>query len=322
MPTATRATFTRDTPLFIVFNAGSGSGDKQQMQANIEREFGNAKRQCQLFRVERPEHIAECARRAVDGAVKHQGAVIVAGGDGTINAVATLTLPTGRPFGLLPQGTFNYSCRAHSIPLNTVAAAQALLDARIKPIQVGKVNERLFLVNASLGLYPQLLEDRERYTKRYGRTRAVAFVAGLLTLVRYRHQLLLEIEHDGQRELIRTPTVFVGNNPLQLDQVGLPEVEDVQHRRLAAVIVRPVSGAAMLWLALRGALGQLEDAKNARDFPFSSMTVSSTGRRTQPLLKVATDGEICWLKPPLRFSVAEQKLMLIVPATAPDKVSS
>ena len=53
-----------------------------------------------------------------------------------------------------------------------------------KPVQVAGVNDRVFLVNASLGLYPDLLEDREAYKARFGRSRWVAFVAGCATLLR------------------------------------------------------------------------------------------------------------------------------------------
>jgi diacylglycerol kinase family enzyme len=308
----------RSTPFFIVFNTSSGSGDKQKNRADMARILTDANQPHEFFLIERSEQIDEMARRAVELAVKQNGAVIVAGGDGTINAVAEATLPTGRPFGLAPQGTFNYSSRAHSIPLETIPATQALLNGRIKPIQVGKVNERIFLVNASLGLYPQLLQDREAYKQQYGRKRLVALWAGLITLARYEGQLVLEMEHDNQRESVLTPTLFVGNNPLQLEQVGLPEVEAVQRRRLAAVVIRPVSGGAMLWLAVRGALGQLSAADNVRDFSFSHMTVRPKRGGTSRGVKVATDGEICWMKGPLQFSVAPQSLNLIVPADAPD----
>ena len=243
----------------------------------------------------------------------HHGAVVAAGGDGTINAVVTEVLPTGLPMGLIPQGTFNYTGRTHSIPLNTANATRALLSARVQPIQVGMVNGRVFLVNASLGLYPELLEQRETFKQRFGRKRIVAFIGGLFTLLRYRGQLQLEIVHDGQRELVRTPTLFIGNNRLQLEQVGLPETEDVERRRLAALVVRPVEGLRMLGLALSGAAGRLHEAKNIRDFPFSSMIVKNAGR-IQRQLKIATDGEVCWMRPPLLFHVATQKLMLMAPA--------
>ena len=59
-----------------------------------------------------------------------------------------------------------------------------MLGATIKLVQVGLVNERAFLVNASLGLYPQLMQDREEYKRQYGRYRPVALWSGLMTLLR------------------------------------------------------------------------------------------------------------------------------------------
>ncbi|MEP7314660.1 MAG: diacylglycerol kinase family protein, partial [Pseudomonadota bacterium] len=196
----------------------------------MEQLLRDAGRRHEFFVAQRPQQITELAQRAAAAAVRDDGAVIVAGGDGTINTAATATLDTGRPFGIVPQGTFNYSSRAHCIPLETIAATRALLDGRIKPIQVGMINDRVFLVNASIGLYPELLQDREAWKEKFGRNRLVAFWAGIMTLLHYRQQLHLEIEYDNERERIRTPTLFVGNNPLQLEQVGLPEVEAVQNR--------------------------------------------------------------------------------------------
>ena len=309
---------TRNSPFLIVMNAASGSADAREEQAKITDTLAAAGQKFELLAVANPGELAQMARTAAEKAQRHGGAVIAAGGDGTINAVAQAVLPTGRPFGIVPQGTFNYSGRAHGIPLDTVEATRALLDARLKPVQVGLVNDRVFLVNASLGVYPQVLQDREAFKKQFGRYRVVAICSALSTLMRGHRQLVLEIEHDGRREIVVTPTLFVGNNPLQLEQVGLPEAEVIGHRRLAAVMVKPVGTAALLWLAVRGALGQLGEASNVRNFAFASMTVqpvASRWRRShQAILKVATDGEVWHARPPLRFSVASQPLLLMTPA--------
>lgn len=53
---------------------------------------------------------------------------------------------------------------------------------------VGGINERVFLVNACLGLYPELLEDRQACKARFGRSRWVAFVAACATFQRARHR--------------------------------------------------------------------------------------------------------------------------------------
>jgi diacylglycerol kinase family enzyme len=303
-----------DTPLHIVCNAGSGSGDAQEARQQIEQILSTAGRRHSFILIDDPSHLPQIAERAADAAVRSKGAVVVAGGDGTINAVAQAVLPTQRPFGIVPQGTFNYSSRAHGIPLDTGEATHALLSARVKPVQVGMVNERIFLVNASIGLYPELLQDREQYKRQYGRRRSVALWSGLMTLLREHRALAVEIEHEHGREVMRTPSIFIGNNPLQLEQVGLKEAGDVQRRRLAAVIVKPVSTAKLVWLAMRGLLGQLGEDDSVRDFPFHSMTVRPLSGSGRSRIKVAVDGEIFWSQPPLGFTVAPQSLLLMVPA--------
>ncbi|MFL6548856.1 MAG: diacylglycerol/lipid kinase family protein [Povalibacter sp.] len=305
---------TRDTPFFIVMNAASGSSGARERREGIESVLREAGQRFEILAIDDPKQLGSLAKKAAERAQNENGAVIVAGGDGTINTVAQAALPTGCLFGILPQGTFNYSGRAHGIPLDTEAATRALIDAHVKPVQVGLLNDHAFLVNASLGLYPQLLQDREAYKKQYGRNRVVAMYAGVTTLLRDHRQLTLEIEHDDRVELVRTPTLFVGNNPLQLEQVGLPEAEAVERRRLAAVIVKPISSAQLLWLAFRGALGNLGEAANVRDFEFKTLTVAPL-LRNRPTIQVATDGEIWQARVPLKFSVARQSLFLMVPRT-------
>ncbi len=306
-----------DTPFFIIFNYASGSGDGREARRAMEELLVARQRKHEFFVVEDPKRLQDIAKRAAEAAERDNGAVVVAGGDGTINAAAQATLPTGRPFGIVPQGTFNYTTRSHAIPLDPNEATLALLNARISPMQVGLVNDRVFLVNASVGLYPELLEDREEYKRRYGRYRSVAMWSGLMSLLREHEQLTLEIEHDHEREVVRTPALFIGNNALQLERAGLPEAEDVEQRRLAAVLVKQVGTAALLWLALRGALGQLGGADRVRDFAFRRMSVQPQRPRGRAL-KVATDGEIHWLKPPITFSVAPRRLLLMVPAATPE----
>lgn len=305
-----------DTAFHIVSNAGSGSKDAQEAREQVEAVLSAAGRPHEFILIEDPRALAAVAKQAVDAAAKSGGAVVVAGGDGTINAVMQAVLPTRRPFGIIPQGTFNYSSRAHGIPQDTAEAARSLLSATVKPVQVGLVNDRAFLVNASLGLYPELMQDREEYKRQFGRYRPVALWSGLMTLLREHRQLVVEIEHDAGRERLRTTTIFVGNNSLQLERLGLDESDAVSRCRLAGAIVQSVGTAELLGLALRGLLGRLGEDERVRDFSFQRLTVrplSGVGKRG---IKIAVDGEIGWCRPPITFRVAPQPLMLLVPAAA------
>lgn len=305
----------RHGPFLIVFNGGSGSRDAGEEQQIISRVLREGGRDFEFLQCAASESMDLLARRAVDLARARQGVVVAAGGDGTINAVANAVLGSGCPFGVLPQGTFNYFGRDNAISQDSGKAAQVLLAGLVSPVQAGKVNGRLFLVNASVGLYPQILEDREAWKKQFGRSRFVAFLSGMATLLQSRRQLQLRIESAGQAASLRTPTLFVGNNRLQLTQVGIDEqhAESVAQGQLAAVAIRPIGTLALFGLLLRGLLGRLGDADNIRSFSFKRLTVTPRGMKR---IKVATDGEIAWMQTPLVFEVAAQPLLLLVPTPA------
>jgi len=301
---------TKFTPIFVVMNAGSGRHDADSREATIRRVLEGAKREHRLWRVVRPKEIDSAARQAVEMATRDNGIVVAAGGDGTINGVVQAVLGSGRPFGVIPQGTFNYFSRAHGIPLDTAEATSTVLEGVIRPVQVGLVNGRAFLVNASVGLYPQLLENRELHKRRFGRTRLVALLSALTTLLRAPRQMVLTLEQDGYKRFIKTPTVVVNNNPLQLEQVGLPEAEAVKRGELAAVMVEAEGVLEIVQLLGYAALGKLARADMVLSFSFETLTVTPWKRRRT---KVATDGEITWLTPPLVFTVAPAPLLLVVP---------
>ena len=315
-------TLRADTPLFIVLNAGSGRSDTEAVRREIEAACEAAGRAVRIFLIDGPDRVRVLAREAVEAARPVGGIVVAAGGDGTINTVAQATLGSGCAFGVLPQGTFNYFSRANGIPAETGAALDVLLHERPRAVQVGLVNDRVFLVNASMGLYAELLEEREAFKREYGRSRFVAFGAALMTMLRGHRQWDLHLAFHGEERDIRTPTLFVGNNPLQLRQVGLPEAELLENERvLAAVALKPAGAFGLAGLLLRGALGRLGAAEGVTSFAFESLTVKPRGRssgRSPPRVKVATDGELGWLDMPLVFHVAPEPLWLIRPEVAPE----
>lgn len=306
-------------------NGGSGRHDADDTRQAIEAAMREAGRVYRIFVIEDVEQIQATVQEAVDAAQEQNAVVVAVGGDGTINAVANLVLDSGCLFGALPQGTFNYFGRTHGIPEEIAASLQDLLHGEPVPVQVGQVNGHVFLVNASVGLYPELLEDRESFKQKYGRSRLVAIGAAIATVFGRHRQLQLTLEQDGKQTMLRTTTLFIGNNRLQLEQVGMPQAEAVVQGQLAAIAVRPLGKLAMLWLGACGALGRLGDAEHVVGFSFRSLTVATRGKfrnvsghsksafkkQQGKQIKVAADGEIMYLQTPLEFQVAPQPLMLI-----------
>lgn len=299
-------------PLYVVLNLGSGHEDADAAASQIADVFQEARRPYDIIRVGESTSMDQATRQAVAGATRSGGVIVGAGGDGTLNAVAYRALRSGCPFGVIPQGTFNYFARTHGIPTETDAAARALLSAAIRPVRVGLVNEQMFLVNASLGLYPESLDTREEQKQKHGRKRSVALWATLLTVMRENHPMRLRIELQDAVHELATLTLFVGINQLQFEQAGLDDAARNEDE-LTAVVLKPASKARLLWLMAKGAAGRLAQDRGVETFQFSKLAVSPANQRLRRL-KVATDGETRWMTPPLQFRLAPEPLQLLVPA--------
>jgi diacylglycerol kinase family enzyme len=304
------------SPLQFVINTAAGSGDADTKREVIETALRAAGRRGDLL-FSRPAELALVAQQAAAQAIATRTAVVAVGGDGTLNTVAQAAHALGCAMGVVPQGTFNYFARTHGIPADPAEAARLLLGWTPSPVQVAAVNDRVFLVNASLGLYPDLLEDREAYKARFGRSRWVAFWAAAATLLRAQRQLRLHIEQGASVRDVRTLTLFVGNNRLQLEQFGVKPQRRPERGpaggRITAVMLRPVGTLSMIRLMLHGAMGTLGEAQSVERFEFEHMVVRPTlapGRRG---VKVAFDGEVTRMRAPLDFRVLAKPLYLLMP---------
>jgi diacylglycerol kinase family enzyme len=306
-----------NAPFLIALNAGSGHAETEERRSTIESVLREAGRQFHLTVIDRPDTIDRIASQLAQQAAAAGGVLVAAGGDGTINAVARQAIAHGCAFGVLPQGTFNYFGRTHGIPEDLSEAVHAMLAARLHPVQVGMVNDRVFLVNASIGLYPKLLEEREIDKKQFGRSRLVAVLSAIKTILTPHRRLRLVLQIDGKLQRLRTATFFVGNNRLQMEQVGIPPLSDaVEDGMLAAMAPRTKGKLGMLWLMLQGALGRLGSADQADQlttFSFTQMQVKVRTLARRRKVKVATDGEVTYMSNPLEFRVLEGQLLLLKP---------
>jgi diacylglycerol kinase family enzyme len=310
-----RPRFNATAALQFVVNGKAGSSDADATRDAIESGLREAGR-TGIVRFAAHGELARVAREGAAKALADGSAVVAVGGDGTINTVAQAAHPAGCAMGVLPEGTFNYFAREHGVPTETAEALRWLLDARPEPVQVSAINERIFLVNASVGLYPDLLQDRERWKARFGRSRLVAFGAGLVTLLRAQDPLRLRIEWEGKLSKVRTLMLFVGNNRLQLEQLGLTDPGAPAHGgaaggHITAVILRPIGTVAMLKLVLRGAMGKLGDAGGVEHFVCQKLVVEPTLTLGWRRVKVAFDGEVEWMMSPLTIRVLPKPLWLL-----------
>lgn len=297
-------------PLTVILNTASGRNDKDSVCQQIEGELAAAGRTYRILKPEGKGDIDELIRRTVEEAKRDPQIIVAAGGDGTMNAVAAALVGTNITMGVVPLGTFNYFARNLGIPLEPAAAARALLDGYTRPVHVGRVNGRVFLINSSFGLYRRLQEEREQHKRRFGRNKIIAVISGFRTLMQHHRTYDVQLELDGKPVRIRTPMVLFGINPLQLENLDVPVAECAARGQLALLVLKPLGRLAMLGIALRGALHALGDAENLRMHCAGQVEVNWRGGRR---MKVSIDGEAAEFALPLVFEALPNALTVLVP---------
>jgi diacylglycerol kinase family enzyme len=296
----------------IVLNARSGAAENDAVAGKAVEYLSARGFDVRVDLVRSP---AALHRAAADAGESNAAIVVAAGGDGTIAAVADRVCGTGQVLGILPLGTFNYLARRFGIPPDVDEALAVIAAGNISTAGVGDINGRIFINNASIGLYPAALKQRETTYRQIGRSQAAAYLSAAMVLLRPPALLNLQLTVDGVRLARRTPLVFAGVNPHQLEQFGIPG-EDCPHGgRLALYVIRPLSTLQLWRLAIRGFVRGLHGAEELEAVCAREFIVNARRRR----LRVAMDGEIVRLDLPLRCRFRENALRVLVPAPpAPD----
>jgi diacylglycerol kinase family enzyme len=120
--------------------------------------------------------------------------LIAAGGDGTISTAAGALAGTQIALGVLPFGTLNHFAKDLGIPLELEASVQNIIDDNVIAVDVGEVNGRVFINNSSLGMYPDIVRDRERQETRLGRGKWRSLAWASLSVLRRYPFLTVRIE--------------------------------------------------------------------------------------------------------------------------------
>jgi len=289
----------------VILNPASGSGTGESAAQTIADLF--AARGAEATITLASEGAA--LREAGDAAVEPGCRILVAGGgDGTVNALAGAVVGRDVRLGVLPLGTLNHFAKDLGIPLDLGAAVDVVLDGRAQPVDLGEVNGRIFLNNSSIGVYPSIVELRNRYGGS-GMAKWAAALWATLAVLRRRPFLGVRIETPDEAVVRRTPFVFVGNNEYRMAGLRAASRESLTGGRLAVYVMDAGGRRGLLRLAWqvfwRGA-----ERVHELDLLLVEEAAVETRRRT---LQVAIDGEVIVLASPLRYRSLPQAVRVTVP---------
>lgn len=244
-------------------------------------------------------------------------ALAVAGGDGTISAAAGVLAGTEVPLGILPLGTLNHFAKDLGLPLELDAAAGVIAAGHTRQIDVAEVNGRVFVNNSSIGLYPFMVARRNAYQRQRGIGKLLATIPALLQTLRGASWHRLEIAAAGQRLRVRTPCIFVGNNPYQVDLTAFGSRARLDTGELDIRVIRQQSRLGILLLPFKIALGIVHPERDVQAFRAADLEIASHRHRRRSL-QVSLDGEVVRMETPLRYRSSPAALRVLCAPSPPD----
>lgn len=294
----------------VIVNSGAGTGSNGKSPAQvIGRHFADAGVNARILQPDRSHDLSRLAR---ESAQDSDDIIVAAGGDGTISAVAAELAGTNKTLGVLPTGTLNHFAKDLRIPLELEAAVRTTTEGRVMTVDAAEVNGRIFINNSSLGLYPQIVSQREQQQERLGRGKWPAFVWAVLHALRRFPFIDLRIAVEGKQLARRTAFLFVGNNEYQIAGFNLGARQCIDRGNLGLYLTHRTGRFGLFRLGLHALFGRVDQAKDFEAFCVKEARIETRKRR----LLVACDGEVMWMQTPLHYRSRQNALRVLVPKEA------
>ena len=252
------------------------------------------------------DDLTRLAEDAVAGGADVLG---MAGGDGSQALVAEVASRHDIPMVVVPAGTRNHFALDLGIDrADVIGALDGFTDGVERRVDLASVNGRVFVNNASLGLYAQIVQS-PGYRDAKKRT-AAAMLPDLLGPAAESPGLRFT-DPDGD-EHAHADVILIGNDPYELDGIGGRGTRNRLDRGLLGVVAVEIAGAAAVerFTALE-AVGKVRRFAGWREWAAPAFRVDA-----DDAVPIALDGEASEMQPPLEFRSQPAALRVRVPAAA------
>ncbi|WP_165926942.1 lipid kinase [Tepidamorphus gemmatus] len=246
---------------------------------------------------------------AIAGVIASEGgeaeAVVVAGGDGTVNAAADALIACGRPVGLLPLGTANDLALTLGIPQDPVAAAAVIADGAPRAIDVGRANGHAFVNVASIGLSVKIAERQDPVRKQQWRT--LSYLITTLRVLGEADRFAARITCDGQSVDVEAYQIAVGNGVHYGGGLTVAENAAIDDGLLDVYAIEAGSLAEVVGLAPALLIGT-----QGRSTAVTTLRGRHVVIETERPMPVNTDGEVT-TETPVEMNVERGALRVYAP---------
>jgi diacylglycerol kinase family enzyme len=235
-------------------------------------------------------------------------ALVAGGGDGTVGTVAAVARAHGLPLGVLPLGTLNHFAKDLGMPPALDDAAAVIAETAPRAVDAAEANGELFLNNASLGVYPRLVRLRERHRAR-GTGKWLAALWATLAVLRRHPFFDVALRTAEQATRRRTPFVMIANNAYRMAGLQPQTRERLDAGELAVYTYQATQRSSLLALGLRVVLFGVDRVRELEVQTTPEVTVATP--RQAP--RLALDGELTDLRPPLVARILPRALLVLAP---------
>jgi diacylglycerol kinase family enzyme len=290
----------------FILNATAGGGVEGEAFLPFRRQIDEIANGASVVLVRAGDDIRERVRLALASGCD---AVVAAGGDGTLNAVASCLVGTSTVFGVLPFGTLNHFARDAGIPVDIEAALEVIRHGAVDTVDVGEIAGLHFLNNASLGLYVRVVRHREHQQSRLGWGKWPAFGWAMWNALRRFPFMTLQINIDGNDSRIKTPFLFVGNNRYEMSGLRIGRRASIQDGCLSIYHAQRAGRLRLFILAFHALLGRLGSTHDFHEITAQRLQIFSR----HPTLRLATDGEVVRVTTPVECRLHARALKVYLP---------
>jgi diacylglycerol kinase family enzyme len=292
----------------VIINAASGAGHHKDVQDRVADAFKAHGVEAQISLAHTGAQVVTFAERAVGSDVE---VIVAGGGDGTISSVAGIVIDANKALGVLPFGTMNHFAKDLQIPLELEEAVATIVAGHETRVDVGEVNAHTFINNSSLGLYPSIVREREKQ-QRLGWGKWPAYIWAAFSVLRRYPFLNIRLSVDEKEFKSHTPFVFIGNNVYEMETFHIGSRACLDKGELSLYMTNRTGRWGLIRLALRALLGGLHQEKDFLAFCTKEIWIDTKLKG----LRVALDGEVTLIEPPLHYRVRPLGLRVL---TLPNK---
>ena len=286
-------------PVLINRAGGAAAALGDTLRATVEQAFDAAGRSIDLQIVD-GAGLAEALAR-----FRGQPRVVVGGGDGTLGCAAAILSNTPTALAILPLGTRNHLARQLDIPLDLAAAVEVAVNGQRRRIDLGIAGDRVFVNNASFGIYTRFVRQRDEHTG----PKWLSAIPATWHALRHMRAQHFSLRFDGESREVTTPLLFVGNNEYSIQRGHIGDREALDDGQLSVYAVAPQGPHRLIAFALRALLGF---ARPERDFT-ECANAGEVVIEGQGWIEGAFDGELEWLPLPLNLRSLPNALGVVTP---------